>query len=393
MPIYSYIALSVDGQRVKGCILVDNYDCAYNYIFARKCHPIEIKKEFLSSRKVNIEDLLMFFLHIDLQLKCKVRINDAIESFLTAHGNKILKSSLAAILEDLKNGSSLGDAFEKCGSIFDEVIIGLLKSGEKTGRLSDIISNILKFLKLQSEWKNSVRRSISHPIFMAIISILVLALSIGLLGPQITSLIQSTGNEEIPMITQFVLYVLPVFFKVTCCFLPIIFLVISILISNKKTKLILMEMILKTPKIGSLIVKINFWQFCKISQIALDAKLDFIQSLDLAIDTIKLENIKQELLIAKNCIIEGSSISESFSQIKFISTSVLTAIDVGEESSDLSASFNYMSKGQYDEILLDIKSLGQYLNTGIKLFAGMIFILILYGLFFPIYNYVEIAGV
>jgi len=393
MPIYKYIALSIDGQKVDGSILVDDYETAYNSLRARKCHPIKIKMERQSSGKVDIEDLLMFFLHIDLQLKCKVRINDAIESFLNARGNKILKSSLAVILEDLKNGVSLGEAFEKCESMFDSVTIGLLKSAEKTGRLSEIISNILKFLKLQSEWKNNVKRSISHPIFVAIISILVLALSIGLLGPQITSLIQSTGNEDIPIITKFILYMLPQFFKATCCFLPIILLVIFALISNKKTKLMLMGMVLKTPKIGPLIAKINFWQFCKISQIALDAKLHFIQALDLAIDTISLDNIKQELLTAKNRIIEGSSISEAFSKVKFISTSVLTAIDIGEESSDLSASFNHMSKGQYDEILLDIQSLGQYLNSGIKLFAGLIFVIILYGLFFPIYSYVEIAGI
>ncbi len=393
MPAYRYIALSIDGQKVNGSILVENYDAAYNYICARKCHPIEIKKEPLSYKKVSVEDLLMFFLHIDLQLKCKVRINDAIESFLSAHGSKILKSSLTAILEDLNKGLSLGEAFEKCESIFDSVTIGLLKSAEKTGRLSDIISNILKFLKLQSEWKNSVKRSIAHPIFVAVISILVLALSIGLLGPQITSLIQSTGNENIPILTQFVLYMLPAFFRVISCFSPIMFLVICILLSNRKTKMILMDLILRIPKVGALIAKINLWQFCKISQIALDAKLDFIQALDLAVDTIKLENIKQELLAAKNYIIEGNSISESFSKVKFVSASVMAAIDIGEESSDLSASFNYMSKGQYDEILLDIRSLGQYLNSGIKLFAGLIFVLILYGLFFPIYSYVEFAGV
>lgn len=393
MPAYRYTALSIDGQKVKGSILVENYDAAYNYIYARNCYPIDIKKECLSYRKVSVEDLLMFFLHIDLQLKCKVRINDAIESFLNTHGSRKLKSSLTAILEDLNNGLSLGEAFEKYESIFDSVTIGLLKSAEKTGRLSDIISNILKFLKLQSEWKNSVKRSIVHPIFVAVISILVLALSIGLLGPQVTSLIQSTENENIPILTQFVLYMLPAFFKAISCFSPIIFLVICILLSNKKTKMILMDLILRIPKFGVLIAKINFWQFCKISQIALDAKLDFIQALDLAVDTIKLENIKQELLAAKNYIIEGSSISESFSKVKFVSASVLTAIDIGEESSDLSASFNHMSKGQYDEILLDIKTLGQYLNSGIKLFAGLIFVLILYGLFFPIYSYVEIAGV
>jgi type II secretory pathway component PulF len=125
---------------------------------------------------------------------------------------------------------------------------------------------------------------------------------------------------------------------------------------------------------------------------ALEAKLDFLHALNLAIEANKIDNIKQELIKAQKQIIEGYSISASFSQIKFISKAMISAIDIGEEGSNLSASFNHISKNQYTEILLDIKSVGQGLSVGITLFTGLIFILILSGLFFPIYSYVETAG-
>lgn len=392
MLLYKYEALSDSGEKISGSIFAENYKTAYESIHSRKSCPLKITPISISNKKVSIEDLLIFFLHIDLQLKCKVKINEAIESFLELHGSKILKSSLAAILIDLRNGSSLGEAFEKCDKIFDSVIIGLLKSAERTGKISDIIANILKFLKLQSEWKNNIKRAIAYPVFLACIAIFVLVFSITLLGPQISSLVRNFGANEIPLITQFVIDYLPLIFQCFICFLPFIFFIILLCIVSEKCRFFIMGVVLKIPKIGSLIIKTNFWQLCKILHIALDAKLDFIEAMDIAISAIKIKNIKNELLEVREKIVEGYSISESFSEMKFISASVISAIGIGEESNDLSSSFVHMSNHQYEEIILDIKSLGQFLSVGLTLFTGMIFVLIICGLFFPIYSYVEIAG-
>ena len=392
MLLYKYEALSNSGEKISGSIFAENYKAAYESIYSRKNYPLKITPIFISNKKVSIEDLLIFFLHIDLQLKCKVRINEAIESFLELHGSKILKSSLAAVLIDLRNGSSLGEAFEKCENIFDSVIIGLLKSAERTGKISDIISNILKFLKLQSEWKNNIKRAIAYPIFLACIAIFVLIFSIILLGPQISSLIQNFGADEVPFITRFVIEYLPLISHGVICFLPFFILIMLLSMIIEKTRFFIMGLVLKIPKIGQLIIKTNFWQLCKILHIALDAKLDFIDAMDIAISAIKIKNIKNELLKVREKIVEGYSISEAFSGMSLISTSVISAIGVGEESNDLSSSFAHMSDNQYEEIILDIKSLGQFLSVGLTLFTGIIFVLIICGLFFPIYSYVEVAG-
>lgn len=393
MLLYKYTAISKDGEKISGSVFAENYKSAYEIIYSRKRYPVNITEiPTSSSKKVNVEDLLMFFLHIDLQLKCKARINDAIETYLNLHGSKILQSSLAAILIDLKNGISLGEAFEKCEKIFDPVIIGLLRSAEQTGKISDIISNILKFLKLQSEWKNNIKRAIAYPIFITCIAVLVLIFCITLLGPQISSLIQDFGAGDIPFLTEFIIELLPSFFKSLIYFVPLLFVLIFLFISNAKARFFLMNIILQIPKIGSLIIKTNFWQVCKILHIALDAKLDFISAMDIAITSVKIENIRNEIISARKKIIEGYSISDAFSCAKFISKTAISAIDIGEESNDLSASFSNISDHQYEEIILDIKALGQSLSIGLTLFTGMIFVLIICGLFFPIYSYIEIAG-
>lgn len=391
MLLYRYEAISNNGKKINGSTFAPNYRTAYKCIHLQKNYPLTITPIPISPKKITVEDLLIFFLHIDLQLKCKVKINDAIESFLQLHGNKILKSSLAAVLIDLRNGASLGEAFEKC-RVFDSIVIGLIKSSEQTGKISDIISNVLKFLKLRSEWKNSIKRAIAYPIFITCIAILVLVLSVALLGPQVSSLIQNVEAGEISALTRLVIEYFPQIFEAFAYFIPIVLLTAILFIANENVRIFMMNRMLRVPKIGLLIVKICFWQICKILHIALEAKLDFINAMDIAIKSVKIRNIKDELLKAREKIIDGYSISMAFAEAKFVSMAAISAFDIGEESGNLSASFAHMSDSQYEEIILDIKSLGQFLTVGLTFFTGAILILIICGLFFPIYSYIEVAG-
>lgn len=392
MLLYKYEAISSGGEKISGSIFAENYRSAYKLLHSQKSCPLKIVPVPISSGKISIEDLLVFFLHIDLQLKCKMRVNEAIESFLKLHGNKVLKSSLASILIDLRNGDSLGNAFEKCSKLFDPVITGLLKSAEKTGNIAGITSNILKFLKLRAEWKNHIKRAIGYPIFIACVALLVLVSSIALLGPQVSALIQDFGDGNVPFITHFVIDFLPNLCAFIASLAPIILGLFLLFISSKKCQVYIMACILKVPTIGDLLLKTNFWQVSKIMHIALDAKLDFIEAMNIAINSIKIQNIKDEFLKARQKITDGYPIAEAFSSIKFASSALISAVDIGEENSDLSASFEHISSNQYEEIILDIKDLGRNLSVGLTLFTGLIFLLIICGLFFPIYSYVEVAG-
>ncbi|MDR1334385.1 MAG: type II secretion system F family protein [Holosporaceae bacterium] len=389
MPIYKYQVLTKDGAKKSGAILADDFKCVYNMLRTKQHQPIEIKRVFWASHEVALEDLLAFFLHINFQLKCGVNINDAIDSFSDFHGNKTLNATLLTISNALKSGESIGEAFRKSQFVFDEVVVGMLKSAEDTGNTIEVISNILNFLKMQMNWKNNVRRAIAYPIFIALVALLVLILSIVFLGPQVASLVQSSGDgSEIPVLTRFTLDVLP---KISEILLPLLVLFV-IFLPTKKGKKILECIVLKIPKINRLIIKISVWRFCKILSVALNAKVDFVPAFNLAMETIKLDFLKSELQNIRDDIMKGYKVAESFAGGSSIPKEILLAIYVGEAGNDLAGSFHHISENQYKEILFEIKSLGQVLSIGLTFFTGLIFVFILCSLFYPIYNYIEIVG-
>jgi len=222
--------------------------------------------------------------------------------------------------------------------------------------------------------------------------IVILAANVAFLGPQITSLLQTMVDENIPSATQFAMGLLPVLSMFLMGCVITIFLLLPLL-SRQKWRLFAAKLLLKIPQLGSLVTSIIFWQFSKILHISLDAKLSFLQSLDLAIDTIKLQIIKNELIKVRENIECGYSIPEAFLHTKFTPNSVITAIGVGSESNNLSSVFKHLSEKQYFEILLKINFFGERLSDGLKIFAGLILITIVCGFLLPIYSYIEVAGV
>ncbi|MDR2106992.1 MAG: type II secretion system F family protein [Holosporaceae bacterium] len=392
MPIYKYKAVNGNGIGKNGAIWAEDYRHAYNALYARRYYPTEIKKMYFVPRKVSPDDLLVFFMHLHFQLKCGVSLNEAIESFSDLRENRILDATVADISDSLNKGEGIGNAFEKCRSVFGDVIAGLMKSAENTGNAGDIISNVLNFLKLQINWKNKVKRAIAYPIFIAAIALTILISGIGVLGPQIAALIRDCGDGKMPLLTDFAINALPEIAKIIIVFLSAASASLPILLRVRKGKDLLAKIILKIPKIKEFVIKISLWQFCKVLHIAMEAKLDFMSAFDLALETVKITPIRDELADIRDDITEGYKIFESFSSKEFIPVEILAAVRIGEEGNDLGGSFGHLSESQYDEIMFEIRSFGRILSAGLTIFTGFVFIFILCSLFYPIYSYVETVG-
>ncbi len=393
MILYKYRAIAKSGEKTDGMIFGDDYRSVYKILEQKQYVPLKISSITPSSKKLEPRDILIFFLHLDFQMKCGMTIDGAIESFISSRGNEILKASLVEILYALHNGESMGNAFERCGKIFNASIIGLLKSAQKTGKIAEVIENIIEFLKFQDEWKNSVKRAIAYPLFTLSVAIFVLLFTAVMLGPQIYELVKDNLSEDqIPTFTIALLKILPYVGHALQILAFLFFVCIPVMFFTKKGQNFVRNTILKIPKINELVSKICFWQFYKTLNIALQAKLDFIPSLNLAIDTIKILPIKSALENARDEIESGYTITESFSKIKFITSNIITIVYVGEKGNNLAKSFKHISENHCKEILSDIQALGQNFSAGLTIFTGIVLVVILCGLFYPIYSFVEITG-
>ncbi len=389
MAIFKYKAIYKNGDEKSGIVSANNTYEAYHKICNKKLLPINLSRIYKVSSKIDIEEILMFFLHIDFQLKCGVKINEAIDSFIDSHTNNVLNVKLLEISESLKSGKSLGESFES--SIFDPTIIGLINAAEKTGNISEIITNILSFFKLKTTWKRKVKSILAYPLFITFSAIIIMWFCIVFLGPQVIYFTQNYSDKNIPLLTNIAVDFLPYVFAI-CIGLLCIFLILAIIFSiSNRWKKTLYNSLLKIPKIGCILKTVAIWQFCKILQISLTAHLDFINAMKLSINSIHYETLKEDFINIKTKILCGYKIFEAFSESKYIPSNIITAIYVGEEGNNLPETLLHISDELYKDTISKLEMLGKSLSIELTLITGGIFIFILYSLFYPLYSYVEIV--
>lgn len=387
MNVFSYKAVNKSGDKKTGIVLAENCEKAFEDIQAKNLIPIKISKIRSANSKIPLKDMLMFFLHLDFQLKCGMTIDKAIKNFIESHGNQVLNVKLLQVSQLLQDGHSISTAFNH--SSFDKIIIGLLSAAEKTGNLSEVISNILEFLKLKEQWRTKVKSVLAYPLFLTGVAIAVMSFCICFLGPQVLVLLNSQYNHQIPFLTDFAINYLPQTIGIILSFAIIgIFVFFSLYKTNPQVK----NTILFFPKLGRIIQQVSIWQFCKILQIALSSKLEFIKALDLGIDSVEFDCIKKDLEQVRMRTLCGYKIFQAMSLSKFFDKSVLIAIYIGEEGNNLEKSLEHVSDELYKDILFKLKSFGRSLSVGLTLMTGGIFVFILYSLFFPLYDYMEVVS-
>lgn len=386
MNVYNYSAILQNGIKHNGTILANSKLDCYQILCSKNYTPIKINRVLFINKKINTEDILMFFLHINFQLNCGVTINDAISSFIDSHNNQILNATLLDIINTIQAGEKISDAFAR-HRIFNSVIIGLLKSSECTGCVNEVVSSILNFLKLQANLRRDLKKVTAYPLFTVCIAIFVLMFCTHFLGPQIISLLQMVDGQSVPILTSFTIKFLPWISEI--CGVLLLICSVVILFISKKNSQILLQLIHKVPIIGLIIEKIFLWQVFKILHIGYIAKLDFLVAFKLALSSVKLKNLRVNLENAMVNILGGYKISTSFAKMPEISSDIITAIFVGEEGNNLRHTFNLISDNLYKEVMQKIDDFGNKLSVGLTLFTGLIFILVLCSLFQPLYTYVE----
>ena len=122
------------------------------------------------------------FLSITIIVKSKYKFQDAIKNSKNILKNRYVQKSLDQIIKDIKNGSSIEDAF-KNRRLFDDLTIKLLYTAQYTNNYEKVLNDITNLYK--ERFSNSIKNfsSIIEPTIILFISLIVLWLVLAIMVP------------------------------------------------------------------------------------------------------------------------------------------------------------------------------------------------------------------
>ena len=147
MPNYYYQAINESGKNVTGTLEAESVDVANSIIFARGLIPFKLSQKQIDSGDdwwikiksiggaVKAMDLIIFTKQFRSMIGAGVPILRLLEVLELQTESRVLKEAIPKIIQDIRQGSSLSEAFEKYPKIFSHLYCSMVKAGEISGNL------------------------------------------------------------------------------------------------------------------------------------------------------------------------------------------------------------------------------------------------------------------
>ncbi len=346
MALYTYEAFSKDGKKVKGTMDASSVASVREQLARQEVYPISI---YLASEEarmslwqrlfmggVSLKDKILFTKQLSVLLKSGVPLLQSIE-LLTEHFEGRLHSILVAIKDEVKGGTSLADAMARFPRAFDTIYVQLVRAGEASGKLDEILERLTGYLERREAVKKKIRGALQYPIIQMVIAIGVVVILLMFVVPQLEGLFEAQG-ENLPRTTKFMLAVSDIFrryFLIIFAVIAAVILFFQYWLRTATGARIYDKIKLKIPIIKYVTKTNAIVQFCYTLGLLIESGVNLAEALDIVVKIVDNRILATTLKEARDKIIKQGKIAQYLQQTNIFPPIAIYLIRTGEETGEL----------------------------------------------------------
>lgn len=405
MPNYSYQAINEIGKNVTGTLEAESVDVANSIILARglipsKLSPVKITNgdDWWSRIKsltgtVKVKDLIIFTKQFRSMLGAGVPILRLLQILELQTENQGLKEAIAKIVQDIRQGSSISEAFEKYPKIFSPLYCSMLKAGEISGNVPGVLDRLIYIIEHEAKIKSDIKSALRYPMIILIALAIAFVILLTFVVPSFASMFSKSGLV-LPMPTKVAMLLsgyLKNYWYVILTFMAIIIFGLSAYFKTDNGRFMRDAFLLELPILGPLFKKAALSRFASIFAILQTSGVPVMQALTILSETIGNAAISRDFDYVRDRIEEGAGISTPLKSAKYFTPMVVDMIAIGEETGNIDEMLREISKHYDDEVEYSVKGLseaiGPILIVGLAAIVGFFALAI----FMPMWDLTQMA--
>ncbi len=347
------------------------------------------KSTLMRARKVTRKEIITFCFHMDQLMRAGVPIIEALTDLRDTVENDGFKAIVASVLEDVEGGLKLSDAMAEHPQAFDQVFVALIRTGEQTGQLPDVLSKLTENLKWQDELSSQVKKAMMYPIFAGTVIFGVVFMLMVFLVPQLGVTMKALTPNP-PASTMALIAVSLVMKKYWFLFIGVPIALVAALVVIAKTsddaKYRIDAIILKLPIMGPLMTKIILARFSTYFALMYQSGLGVLDCIQISEKIVGNRVIEEGLQRVGREINDGAGISQAFQNARLFPPLVLRMIRVGESTGGLDTSLLNVSYFYNRDVKEQMSKLQEMIQPILTVVLGGVLIGILVTVFNPMYD-------
>ena len=400
MATFTYQARDEFGKIVRGAMSADTEDHLANklsnlgYVLT-KARPVKESKKDLAPRgRVKRRDLIIFTHHLSTIEASGISIRVGLRDLAEQTENEKFRKVIESLLRDVEGGALLSESMDKYPRIFSELYVSMVRAGEATGSLENVLNRLAAQLEWQEETRGTLTQAVIYPaiLFTAIIGLITIVLTV--LVPRIM-IIYTTAKMPLPLPTRALMAIsnfLRAQWPLGLITLAAVIITYKLVGRTPGGRLQIDRLKLRIPVFGKLIRKMAASRFSHTLSSLYHAGVGIAEALWIVEKVIGNTVMAQAVKNTRLRVSNGETIAESLRVSGEFQPLVTRMLAVGEETGRLDQTLNKVNEFYDREVPLAVKQLLTLLEPAIIVFAGLVVAFVLVATFLPLYQGLSLIG-
>ncbi|PTX17019.1 type IV pilus assembly protein PilC [Halanaerobium congolense] len=312
------------------------------------------KKEF---------DLKFFASQLKIMLKSGLNLNRSLMIISKQTKDESEADIYNEILKNIESGLSLAEALKE-ELVFTDLFTAVVQAGEESGSLVPVLASLENYYSSRDDLKKEIKQASFYPLTVIITVFLAAAFIFRFILPVFVDLFAEFSGE-LPLITRIFLKISSIFnnyFLLILIFLIFLVMTLVILFKSKKRRVLKSQILLKLPLFSSLYQDLILTQIAIYLSLLLKSGLKLISALELLKNIITDYHYQKFIQNTALNISKGASLTDCFSDSKYIPDLFYYLIMTGEETAQMETMLERAGDYYYQKLKEEIARMLQYLE-------------------------------
>lgn len=215
MPLFNYKTIDNSGKRTEGIVDAVTVTQAQEMLEDRGLEVISLEHaeqesafEFRISflEKIRSKDLVVFSRKLAMMISSDMSLVQSLKIIEQQTDAPKLRDALGDIADDVDGGTKFSEALESHKNIFGNFYISMVRNGETTGRLDDVLTYLADQQEKDYDMASKIKGAMTYPAFIVVAMVVVTYLMMTFILPKLTAVLNES-NLELPLPTKILIAV------------------------------------------------------------------------------------------------------------------------------------------------------------------------------------------
>ena len=335
---------------------------------------------------VKLDDLVIFARQMATLVAAGIPLIQSLDILADQVDKEKFRVVLKRMHSDVQTGKSFSDSMQVHPKIFSPLFIHMVRAGETSGKLQEILDRVAHYFEKSSALQKKVKSALMYPMVVSIMAFAITFLMLAFVIPKFASIFDGLG-AKLPVPTQMLItlsnYLAANWWWIIALLVGCVFLFRKF-ISSPLGRLPWDTFTLRMPVFGEIVMKVAVSKFARTLSTLVRSGVAILAALEIVSKTSGNARIEKVITDLMGSVKRGESISGPLDKSGIFPSMVVRMISIGEETGELEEMLTKIADfydSQVDTAVSGLTSLIEPLIIG---FLGVVIGGIVIALFLPI---------